>query len=71
MKELIEALQIMAKYMDGDVSHPTCCSHDVLYVPTVDFDKVSEEDKRRLQDLGFRYNSDGDQGFMSHKFGSC
>jgi hypothetical protein len=70
MKDLLEALQIMAKYMDDEYA-PTCCEHDVLYVPTVDYDKVSAADKKRLDELGFIENTDGGQGFMSYRFGSC
>ena len=69
MEKLIEALTIMLKY--GNPAFPTHCEHDVLYVPTIDYDAVSDEDKARLETLGFIYNSDGDQGFMSHRYGSC
>jgi hypothetical protein len=72
MKSLIKALQIMSKYMDGDEYYsPTHCEHDVLYVPTVEYDKVSDEDKKELEKLGFIYNSDGGEGFMSYRYGSC
>ena len=70
MKDLIEALTILAKYMKDEYA-PTHCEHDVLYVPTVDFNAVSEADKTRLDELGFRENTDGGEGFMSHRFGSC
>lgn len=69
MKELIEALQIMAKYLDEDVYAPSHCEHDVFYVPCVDFDKVSDADKKRLDELGFTKGEFG--GFQSFRFGSC
>ncbi len=69
MDDLIEALTILRKY--NNATYPTCCEHDVLYVPTVNYDEVTVEDKVRLEELGFIYNSEGDQGFMSSRFGSC
>lgn len=69
MGNLIEAFIIFLKY--GNPAYPTACEHDVLYVPTIDYDAVSEDDKTRLEQLGFEYNSDGDMGFMSFKYGSC
>ena len=72
MKDLIEALQILSKYYnDAEDKYPTHCEHDVLYVPTVDYDAVSSEDKARLSELGFKENTDFGQGFMSFRFGSC
>jgi hypothetical protein len=70
MKNLIEALTIMMKYC-GNERRPTCCEHDVLYFPKVNYDEVSAEDKARLETLGFIYNSDGGEGFMSYHYGSC
>lgn len=69
MKELIEALNIFAKYTDA--AYPFHCEHDVLYVPVVDYDEVSDEDKARLEELGFEENTESDQGFMSFRYGSC
>lgn len=70
MKDLIEAFTIFAKY--GDVYCPTHCEHDVLYVfPAVDYDQFSAEDADRLSDLGFFFNEEGGEGFMSYRFGSC
>jgi len=67
MKDLIEALTIFLKY--GDPKYPTNCSHDELYVD-IDPDKVSEEDKKRLDELGFFVNEEL-EGFSSYRFGSC
>lgn len=67
MKDLIEALTIFLKY--GDPKYPTHCEHDELYVD-INPDKVSKEDKKRLDELGFFVN-EGLEGFSSFKFGSC
>lgn len=54
MKDLIEALTILLKYMaDPDNHYPTACEHDVLYVWGVDIAKVPVEDVRKLDELGF------------------
>lgn len=66
MSELIEALQILLKYDDPD--YPTHCEHDVLHV-AVDPELVSDEDKNRLDELGFF--EDEFEGFSSYKFGNC
>lgn len=68
MKDLIEALTILAKYMDPEEQWPTACEHDVLHVCGIEPEDVSEEDMKRLDELGFI--PDGD-GFMSFRFGSC
>lgn len=67
MDDLIEALVLLRNY--GSPELPTNCGHDVLYV-NVDASLVSEEDKARLDRLGFFPCSEGG-GFMSYKFGSC
>jgi hypothetical protein len=68
MKNLIEALQIFAKYME-DVDLPTHCEHDELFV-MVDPAVVSKEDKKRLKTLTFTPSSDGDT-FSSFYYGSA
>lgn len=69
MKELIEALNIFLKY--GDPSHPFHCEHDYLYVD-IPYSEVSEEDRKRLHELGFFEDKEyGDGGFGSFKYGSC
>jgi len=67
MKDLIEALTILLKY--GNPQFPTHCEHDELYVD-IDPEQVSEEDKKRLYELGF-FPSEELTGFTSYKFGSC
>lgn len=66
---LIEAIEIFKKYGEGG-HNPLNCSHDVLTVcDGISPDAVSEEDKRRLEVLGFHvgiYDC-----FESFRFGSC
>ena len=69
MKDLIEALTILLKY--GNPDHPTHCEHDIMYVYAgVHPDEVSEEDKERLDELGFFVEEEFDC-FASFKYGSC
>ena len=69
MKDLIEALTILLKYHNGS-RWPTHCEHDIMYIVGVDPDDVNEEDKRRLDELGFFEGDDG-EGFQSFRFGSA
>lgn len=66
MNDLIAALQIFLKY--GDPEYPTWCSHDALNICDIDPEKVSDEDKSKLEELGFIVDGDG---FMSFRFGSA
>ena len=71
MQELIEALQILSGYLTDDYyfnKYPTNCDHDVLRV-CVDYTEISEEDLKRLEELGFV--PDEDTGYMvSYRYGS-
>jgi hypothetical protein len=67
MDDLIEALQIFRKY--GNPHCPTHCEHDVLYVMISPVD-VSEEDKVKLDKLGFFVGEYG-ESFSSFRFGSA
>ena len=68
MEDLIKALTIMMKYMDGyNLNYPTHCEHDELMV-CVDPGKISEEDLTELSKLGFIV---GDECMISYKYGSC
>lgn len=71
MKDLIEALTIFLKYKDVD--YPTHCEHDVLYIIDITEEEVSEEDKKRLDELGFHFSkySDGGPSWISFKYGSA
>jgi len=65
MNDLIKALLIFAKY--DDPYNPTHCEHDTLFV-MIDPEKVSEEDIKELDTLGF---FPGDGAFESFRFGSA
>lgn len=70
MEDLIKALQIFLKYVEKgsyQEKYPFHCEHDELYV-NVDPQLVSQEDAAELETLGFHL---GDEGFISHRFGSC
>lgn len=66
MEKLIEALKIFLKYKN--LSHPTHCEHDVLTIMGVREDEVSEEDKAKLDDLGFFW---GEGAWQSYRYGSA
>lgn len=66
LSHLIEALQILLKY--GDISYPTHCEHDVLYV-SICPGNVSQDDSARLEELGFNADYD-EEAFSSFRFGS-
>lgn len=63
MQDLIEALQY------GNPYAPTHCEHDVLTIVGVYPDQVSDEDKTRLDELGFFQGED--DMFQSFRFGSA
>jgi len=67
MNDLIEALQIFAKYTDA--TWPSWCEHDMFHI-CVEPEKVSEEDTKRLDELGFFPDESG-YDFRSYRFGSC
>lgn len=71
MKDLIEALTIFLKYRDVD--YPTHCEHDVLYIMDITEEEVSEEDKKRLDELGFHFSRHSERGpsWISFKYGSA
>jgi hypothetical protein len=71
MNDLIEALQILAKYARPD--RPTHCEHDELTInPEIDPSEVSPEDIERLYALGFFVtDEDGEECFKSFRFGRC
>lgn len=68
MKYLIEALTILLKY--GNPPRPTHCEHDELTICGIDPADVSDEDKRRLDELGFFVSDDG-ECFRSFRYGSA
>jgi hypothetical protein len=68
MSKLIEALQIFLKY--GDPDRPTHCEHEVLYICNIDTASVTDEDKEKLDKLGFFYDDD-EECFQSFCYGSA
>jgi hypothetical protein len=68
MKDLIEALTIFLKY--GNPAYPFHCEHDELTVCGIEPGQVSDEDKKRLDDLGFFVDEYNDC-FKSFRFGSA
>ena len=68
MENLIAALNIFLKY--GNSAYPTNCSHDVLAIMNIEEDDVSDEDKAKLDKLGFFWSND-DECFISFYFGSA
>ena len=69
MADLIEALQIFLKY--NNPKWPTHCEHDVLTICGVTPSEVSDEDKKRLDELGFIVSEDYGECFQSFRFGSA
>jgi hypothetical protein len=70
MDDLIEALQIFQKYTDSTERNPTWCGHDVFAVCHQEDVEISDEDKKRLEELSFTWD-DELEGFSSYRFGSC
>ena len=73
MKELIEALQIIDKYIETDYSrkYPFSCEHDIIYVTAIDDPgKISQKDLERLDALGFCYEPDVYEYLVSYRYGS-
>lgn len=68
MENLIKALSIFLKY--GNVSYPTHCEHDVLYVVGDEYLKISKEDKKELKQLGFLFDKN-EEHWYSYRYGSC
>ncbi len=56
MKDLIQALRIFQKYQD--VTYPTNCEHDVMYIMKITQDEVSDTDKAELETLGFHWDEE-------------
>lgn len=69
MDKLIQALQIFLKY--GNPARPTHCEHDTLIICGIDPDDVPDEDKKKLDELGFFVGEEYDACFISFRYGSC
>ena len=68
MEKLIEALQIFLKY--NNKTYPTHCEHDILMIVGITEEEVSEEDKHKLDELGFFWSSE-DDCWVSFRYGSA
>lgn len=68
MEKLIEALQIFLKYQNH--TYPTHCEHDILLVVGITEEEVSQEDKDKLSELKFHWNSEYDS-WASYRYGSA
>lgn len=67
---LIEAFQIFKKYANPYA--PLHCTHDTLMVtPDVSPSEITEEDRKRLEELGFFVGTEWPDNFISFRFGSC
>lgn len=66
MQDLIDALTILLKY--GNPENPTLCTHDELTICGIDPADVSDEDKAKLDGLGF---FESEECFKSFRFGSA
>jgi len=69
MSKLIQALQILLKY--GDPKYPTCCEHDELYICGIQPSMVTDNDKKKLDELGFFVSESEEDVFMSFRYGSA
>ena len=69
MEKLIEALQIFLKY--GNPDYPTHCEHDTLYICGIEWSDISDEDQKKLGELGFINSEDPDEGIISFRYGSA
>lgn len=68
MKNLIEALSIFMGYC-GNIPFPTDCEHEVMYIShSVTREGMSDEDIKRLEELGFYWDEELDC-FFSYIYG--
>jgi hypothetical protein len=64
---IIQALMIFRKY--GNPTYPFHCEHDTLYIIDIDPKEVSNEDKEKLDNLGFFAGEE--DCFVSYRYGSA
>lgn len=70
LDELIRALTLLNKY--GNPSYPTHCEHDILTICGIDPSIVSDDDKKKLDSMGFFVSTEyGDEAFASYRYGSA
>lgn len=70
MDDLIEALKIFKKHGPEKWGYPFHCEHDTLFICGIVPADVPDEDKKRLDELGFIVDPDEDC-FISYRFGSA
>lgn len=58
MENLIEALQILLKY--GNPAYPFSCEHDMLHIHGYEPEKISKEDRDKLNELGIVIKIEGE-----------
>jgi hypothetical protein len=58
-RPLLEGLQILDKYIDDD-SYATSVAHDVLYAGPEAAGKINDEDRKRLEELGWSFDDEVD-----------
>jgi hypothetical protein len=68
MDDLIAALTILRKY--GNPRWPTHCEHDELRIMEIAPNDVSEDDRKRPDELGF-FVDESEDCFLSFRFGSA
>lgn len=69
MKDLIEALQIFAKYQIATRS-PTICEHNTLIIVGVNYKDMKKEDIQWVEALGFEWD-EAEGYFCSYRFGAA
>lgn len=70
MEKLIEALKFIMGFMKKpETEWPTACEHDDFYVCRVDLERMSIEDVKKLDELGFLVGSDDNWSIFESMFG--
>lgn len=62
MEEFIKAIMFLAKFVDKNCKYPISCKDHVLYVLCVNFDNMTADDVRKLDELGFAVGHEDDYG---------
>lgn len=55
LSEVIDGLKIFHKYGDG---HEVCAEHDVLYAGMKAQEQLTDDERGRLEELGWHYADD-------------
>jgi len=70
LQDFVEALTILMGYDSEGSYSPTNCQHDILRVYVSEGNDVTEEDAKRLNELGFDWDGDDLECWYSFRFGS-